>query len=79
MSGASTGYNLQWTFSGLFDKSLISNLVKIVELDIWHVLRHDEHFDPRVLHEELHEALGAEGVVHQQPVLLVSPAISCKL
>ena len=54
---------------------LYTDLIKIVKFNIRHVLRDDENLQPRVLQEEFDEALGAERVVHEQPVLLISPEI----
>ena len=50
-------------------------LVKVVQFYFRHISCHNKNLDSSVLHEELDEALGAEGVVQQQAVLLVRPGI----
>ena len=55
--------------------AVVKRLVEVVQLHLRHVRGHEHHLDPGVFHHHLDEPFGAEPVVHQEPLLLVSPEL----
>ena len=57
------------------NKKIRSNLVKIVEFNIWHILWNNQNFNPCIFHEKFDKSLRAERVIYQQTIFFISPEI----